>query len=374
MKILYIVNQLALHGGTERVTALKISELVKRNYDVYLSTYEQCGRPFVYNIPDKIQYVDLGVNYNVDFINRSLYSLRPFMKVPKHIWRTFRLLKNTKPDIIIVPYAAYEFWFIPFIKGSCKIIREYHGSEYKRPLTRWNDKKILTNLLDDIVQRKYNRGVVLTPQEKEYFKYDGNLEVIPNPIEESILKTNQNSKSVITIGRIAPVKGYDKFIDLAEMVHKCCPDWTFEIYGGGPDEFVEPLKNQIYEKGLENVVIMKGETNDAYKVLSRASIYVCTSLTESFGLSLVEAMEAGLPVVSFDCPNGPRNIINNGCDGYLVANGDISSMCSKVIQLINDDGLRNQMSINAIKNAKRFHIEKVMDLWCELFSIVLQEK
>ena len=124
----------------------------------------------------------------------------------------------------------------------------------------------------------------------------------------------------------------------------------------------------IREKRLEDVVFLKGETNSVYNVLTDASIYVCTSSTESFGLTLVEAMEAGLPVVSFDCPNGPKNIINDGVDGFLIPMGDVDAMSAKVLHLIKDDALRIQMGKNAINNAKRFHVDNIVEMWINLFK------
>ena len=374
MKILYYNNQLALHGGTERVTALKINELVNRGYEVCLLTYEQNGRPFIYPISNKVKYCDLCINYNVTNVDESPYTFGRLMKVPKHIWKTYKYIRKEKPDIVIVPYSLYEFWFVPFIKGRSKIIKEYHDSQFLKPLIKWPDKHIIIEKIDEAIQRLYNRVVVLTPEERKYFKYVDNIEVIPNPLEQSNLKSLQNNKTIITVGRMSPVKQFDKFVEMAEVVHKTYPDWIFKIYGGGHSAFVEPLRRLIIEKGLEDVVFMMGETNEVHKVLSESSVYVCTSANESFGLTLVEALDAALPVVSFDCPNGPRNIIQDGEDGFLVPNGDVTMLSSKVMQLISDDSLRMQMSKNAIKNVKRFRTDNVMKIWCELFDTLLNER
>lgn len=368
MKVLYLTNQLALHGGVEHVTALKINGLVDKGFEVYLSTYEQGNRPFVYSISNKVKWSDLGINYNINYIDESPYSFKQIKKVPNHIRRSKKLIQDIRPDIIIVPYSVYEFWFVPFIKGNAKIIKEYHDSQYKKTKIRWFEKQIITKLIDDSIQRLYDRTIVLTPQEIGYFKYKKNLDVIPNPIDCSEQKSKLTEKKIITIGRIAPVKGFDHFIEVAERVHQIEPKWLFEIYGGGPDVFTAPLQKMIREKRLDKVVFLKGETNNVFDVLSNASIYLCTSSTESFGLTLVEAMEAGLPVVSFDCPNGPKNIINDGADGFLIPLGDVDAMSAKILQLIKDDTLRIQMGGNAINNAKKFHVDNIVKMWSDLFK------
>lgn len=367
-KILYATGQLARHGGIERVTALKVNSLVERGYDVYLSAYEQDGRPFVYPISEKVKYIELPINYNVDFGKESLYSMRQLNKVPRHIAATQRLIKDIKPVIIIVPNFGYEFWFMPLIKGKAKIIREYHSSQYGKPLVRWTNKRIITKKIDDWAQRQYDKVVVLTPQEKDYFNYKKNIEVIPNPIEPSRNKTTQQQKRVITVGRISPVKGFERFIEMAKIIHSDYPDWTFDIYGDGYDDYDAKLKHQIKESMLEGVVIMHGRTDNASLEYEKASIYVCTSKTESFGLTLVEAEDCGLPVVSFDCPNGPRNIIRDGVDGFLVEEGNVEMLSQRVMELINNNDLRLRMSVNAVENAKRFHPEQVMDVWCNMFE------
>lgn len=368
MKILYLTSQLALHGGAEHVTALKLNGLVDKGYEVYLSTYEQGDRPFVYFLSDKVKWSDLGINYNVNYIDESPYSFKQIKKVPSHIRRSRNLIQDIQPDIIIVPYSVYEFWFLPFIKGKARIIKEYHDSQHKKTTIRWFDKQIITKIIDNCIQRLYDRAIVLTPQEIEYFKYQKNIEVIPNPIDCSEQKSNLSAKKIITVGRIAPVKGFNHFIEVAERVHQIEPEWFFEIYGGGPAVFTAPLQKMIREKGLDNVIILKGETNNVYNVLSNASIYLCTSSSESFGLTLVEAMESGLPVVSFDCPNGPKNIINDGTDGFLVPLGDVEAMTAKVLQLIQDKAMLIKMGDNAIKNAKRFHVDSIIEKWSDLFK------
>ena len=361
MRILYLTGQLALHGGIERVTILKLNYLSRTDNEVFLSTYEQGGKPFIYSVSEKVHYVDIGINYNVDYTRESLYSWRCLKLVGKHFVRTRQLLKRIKPDVIIIPNLGYEYWFLPLLKGNAVLIREYHDSQYNRT------RRGLKTKIDDFVQQFYDGIVVLTPQEIDYFKFKKNIFVIPNPIASPQFISNLSCKKIISVGRIDRVKRFEFLIDIADLVLRKHPDWVFEVYGEGNRGYENELKKKLRYKNIEYGFFFMGKTSEVQKKMSEASIYVCTSKTESFGLTLVEAMAAGLPVVSFDCPNGPRNIIHNGVDGYLIQNDSIEKAAAAIIKVIEDKNLLNRMGYYAKDNAKNFYLENIMNIWMELF-------
>ena len=365
MKILYITGQIASHGGIERVTIMKLNYLVITGNEVFLSTYEQMGRPLIYPLSDNVEYTDIAVNYNVDYNKESLYSWRCIKLVWKHIQRTRKLINRIKPDVIVVPNFGYEYWFLPFIKGNSSIIREFHDSQYCVNHHR------LKYAIDDFIQKLYDRIVVLTPQEKEYFKYKKNIEIIPNPVALSENVSDLCAKKIISIGRIDMVKGFEKLIEIAALVNRKHPDWIFEIYGNGETSYVNYLRQIIHEACLDNVILLKGHTSDVWSKLVDASIYLCTSKTESFGLTLVEAMSAGLPVVSFDCPNGPRNIIHNGEDGFLVDIDSVEKASTALIFIIENIADRKRLGKNAYENSLRFCIDLIMKRWLNLFGEII---
>lgn len=363
MKILYLTGQLVLHGGIERVTSMKLNYLAEQtDNEAYLCTYEQGSAPFVYEISPKVVYYDLGVNYNVDYTKESLYSLKQLKKVPKHILRTRKLISKINPDIIVVPNFGFEYQFLPFIKQGAKIIREFHDSQYRRSAV-----PSIKDIVNNWIQRLYDAVVVLTPQEKDYFIYKKNLVVIPNPIKENQEVSNKKGKTVISVGRIDPVKGFDKLIEIAYRVKQKCPYCNFEIYGAGEENYINSLKKKSEHARVSSILSFMGQTDNVYDKMLQSVIYVCTSKTESFGLTLVEAQECGLPVVSFDCPNGPRNIVHNGVDGFLILQDDVSQAADAIIHLLEDENLRQSMAINARHNAQQFHIVDIMNKWEELF-------
>jgi glycosyltransferase involved in cell wall biosynthesis len=111
-----------------------------------------------------------------------------------------------------------------------------------------------------------------------------------------------------------------------------------------------------------------GATKNIAEEFSKSSIFVLSSRFEGFGLVLAEAMSCGLPCVSFDCPFGPRDIITDGEDGFLVENGNIEALSKSIEQLIADENLRKSMGEKAIINVARYDSSNIMNRWEKLFS------
>ena len=125
---------------------------------------------------------------------------------------------------------------------------------------------------------------------------------------------------------------------------------------------------------LQDVVLMKGFTNNVQEVMTHSSIFAFTSLSEGMPMSLLEAMECGLPVVSYDCPHGPREIITDGKDGYLVTLQDENMMAERICQLIEDQELLKMMGHSAKLKAQKYQIEPIINRWMNLFTEVLNGK
>jgi glycosyltransferase involved in cell wall biosynthesis len=219
------------------------------------------------------------------------------------------------------------------------------------------------------VTGKLDKLVVLTNQDKEQWtRTHDNVVCIANP---SPFKINQNSyfvdsKTVISVGRLDAQKGYDKLVDAWSIVKKSCPDWKLNIFGSG--ELYEFLNRRISSLALENNVDLKGVSSHIEKEYLSASFFVMSSLFEGLPMVLIEAATFGLPIVSYDCEWGPREIVNNGLNGYLVPAGDIEMLAARIIELINNPGLRIQMSENAKEASKNYELSIIMNQWKDLFE------
>jgi glycosyltransferase involved in cell wall biosynthesis len=173
-------------------------------------------------------------------------------------------------------------------------------------------------------------------------------------------------KVVLAAGRLVPVKGYDRLLEAFAKVVEKRPDWTLRIYGDGIRRAA--LTARATELGLDGNVTFMGATGDIDGALAGASIHVVTSRFEGFGMTIVEAFACGVPVVSFDCPRGPREIITSGEDGLLVPDGDLDAFADALLSLIDDpDGLA-RMARGAHRSAARYDIAAVAGRWERLLT------
>jgi glycosyltransferase involved in cell wall biosynthesis len=150
------------------------------------------------------------------------------------------------------------------------------------------------------------------------------------------------------------------------IVEKECPDWQLAIFGDGDRIVYEKVKNEL-GIGSESC-LLNGRTSNVLQEYLNSSIAVCSSRFEGFGMSIVEAMACGLPVVSFDCPWGPRSIISNGEDGLLVENGNVKKLSEAMVWMIQHSAERKAMAVKAVENVQRFRIEQIAERWKSLFE------
>lgn len=195
------------------------------------------------------------------------------------------------------------------------------------------------------------------------------VEALPNSVPPPALPpADSSAKIVVAAGRLVRVKRYDLLIRSFARIAAEHPDWQLRIYGRGEER--DRLRALINELGLYNNVFLMGAARAMEAEWVKASIGASTSSFEPFGMTLVEAMRCGLPVVSTDCPHGPAEIITPGEDGRLVPVGDQHALSEALLELIRDDGLRRSMSEGALRNSRRFDpvpiIEQAETLFTEL--------
>ncbi|WP_438294598.1 glycosyltransferase family 4 protein [Streptomyces sp. HUAS TT7] len=193
---------------------------------------------------------------------------------------------------------------------------------------------------------------------------DVRIEAVPNGVPgPRIEPASGDGKLVVAAGRLTPVKRYDLLVKAFAQVVAVRPDWKLRIYGSG-DAFGnerEALRNLIDDLGLYNHVFLMGLAGDLDSEWVKGSLAAVTSSHESFGMTIVEAMRCGLPVVSTDCPQGPREIIDDGVDGRLVEAGNADAVAAALLELIQDDGLRHRMAKAALENSGRFDPARIAE-------------
>lgn len=356
MKIVINTDQNYMHGGIEKVTATKVNYWVNQpDTEVFIVTSEQQGNAPCYSMDKRVHLIDLSVNYNRQ---QSYFSPENLKKAIKHFKKQTQLFREIQPDVIISPNFNWDFYWFPFIHRKSRKIKEIHSSRYS-----W--EPTIKNRINAWFEKRYDAVVVLNKDEANYFNAK-NIFVIPNPVEKSVFSALLESKKVIAAGRISPVKGFDQLITAWKIVHSRFPDWQLHFYGQDYLNTQEKLEKQIIELELQDVVFFKGSVNNMDETMSQYSIYAMSSISECFPMVLLEAMSVGLPIVSYDCPHGPGNIITHGIDGFLAENQNPNSLAEELIKVIGDNILRKEMGSNAKQNSIRFNTENIMQKWLSL--------
>lgn len=377
MKIVYCTDSICYAGGIQRITIAKANALSQiEGNEVWIIVTDNKQKP-VLPIDKKVHIIDLDINYFEDDWKSKFHILKGILiKRKQHHKKLENVLNQINPDIVISTGTS-EKNFLPKIKvnSTPRFIREIHCTKNYRMLAATNlfekTLAILGDLFDySLFIKNYDKIVVLTDEDKNTnWKNNPKITVIPNPLtspckEQSTL----NEKKVIAVGRLEYQKNFQSLIKAWTHVAKKHPEWQLEIWGEGSKR-VE-LENLIAKLNLKKHVFLKGYTYDIQSQMLKASIFTLSSIFEGFGLVIVEAMSCGLPVVSYACPCGPKDIITEGEDGFLVNVNDELTLANQINVLIENEELRKQMSKKAIVKAEHFNIKNICSMWMDLFKII----
>ena len=392
MKIVYCLFGVYSTGGIERVTTVKANWLAEHGYEVYLVTTGHAGRSSYYPLHPSIKHIDLGLCYDeAGELSRFTVYRRNYPKYRRHREELEKLFADIRPDIAVAA-GWHEGSFLFQLKDGSKKIIEHHGWRhanvalypvylrelgYVTAMTRF--KYWLRTLWGNLMtykqgryDRRFDRLVVLTEEDKTYCSHCPTTSVIPNPITTPSLEVSPLSdKVILAVGRLDNQKNFPELIDIWALIAKDYPDWKLRIVGEGYTD-VRILK-KVKEHGLEEQFELCPFTKEIQKHYLSASIYAMTSAFEGLPLVLVEAESMGLPLVSYACPCGPRDIIRDGQDGFLVEPGDKETFAARLRQLIEDEELRRRMGQAAKINSQRFSLENVMKQWVDLFAELTAE-
>ncbi|GAB2903205.1 glycosyltransferase family 4 protein [Streptomyces mayteni] len=196
---------------------------------------------------------------------------------------------------------------------------------------------------------------------------------LPNSVPEpGIPPADSTGRIVVAAGRLVTSKRHALLIRAFARVVAERPDWQLRIYGNGDQE--EPLRDLIHELGLYNNAFLMGKATPMDGEWVKGSIATVTSVFEPFGMTIVEAMRSGLPVISTDCEYGPREIIEDGVDGRLVPVGDEDALAGALLELIRDDELRRTMGAAALENSRRFDPVPVVEQAERLMAELVERK
>ncbi len=381
MKIAYIYPALNTIGGADRVITDKANYFAEHyGYEVYIITAHQGNHPLFFKLSDKVKHIDLDVNFNKQYHHTFFKRGFIYFKLLHQYKRKLSaLLLSLKLDITITTISRDIDFLYKLKDGSKKIAEAHVSKEYVRNFHLLENKgflyrailKIWRQKLENAI-RKFDRLVVLTDNDAAHWSKVREAVVIPNstPFYPENFSDCSGNK-IISVGRLYAQKGYDLLIYAWELVHKLHPGWTMHIYGNGEDK--EKLQQLINSRNLNNSFFLEVPVTNIAEKYIESSFYVMSSRFEGFGMVLIEAMACGLPVISFDCPDGPSDIITDGEDGFLVENANIGKLADKICCLIDDKALRAKMGLTARENVKRYFPDVIMQKWIDLFETLNNE-
>jgi len=386
LKIVYLLpGGIFNPGGMEKITIDKANYFAdKLGYNVSIVTTEQLGQPVYFPVSEKVNLYHLDIGMYVNFGKETYIEkcISRYLKNKEYKRKLNRLLCDIRPDITISTLGGLDIEFINDLKdGSIKCGELHFPSNFRQLMARKLSKALIPNIIARIRTyifkqkcKKLNRLFVLTEEEKSFWKNPKNIEVIPNALSfYPDIISNCESKNAIAVGRLVYEKGFDQLIEAWKKVYIEHPDWKLNIFGQGNQK--DNLIMQIKQNGLESVIEIHEPSKKIYDHYLKSSFFVFTSrFLDALPMVLIEAMSCGLPIVSFDAPCGPKDIIIEGKNGYLIKAGDIETLSERINQLIESEELRRKMGNTSREMSYNYHIDNIIGRWKILFEDIYSRK
>ena len=365
MRLTLVTSSLSC-GGAERAAILIAEGLLKKGHQVSFVTIAGTERDF-YKVPDGVHRLALDIAGN---------SPTPFHALWNNLYR-LRVLRQTiralQPDAVISFMAEINILtLLALTQTNYPVI----VNEQNNPDT---DTQNLWKQLRHWIYPRANKVVSVSEGVDSYFDDwlpKTQRAVIFNPLQpindepdtfDLPKGANPNKKWAIAIGRLVYQKNFELLLSAFHKIIDRYPDWQLLIFGEG--ELRKELENLRDQLGLGDRVLLPGQTNNPIAVLKASQLFILSSRWEGLPAVLFEALACGLPVVSTDCPSGPREIIRDGVDGILVPNEDLSALIAVMERLMSDEEERKRLAARAPEVAERFSLDKIMGMW----EVVLKE-
>lgn len=361
MKVLFVISSMAA-GGAERAVAHMANYWAAKGWHTSIATLA----------PDPPFY-PLHPDVRILPLNEAGESTSTRMALAQNAHRLRairRTVTATAPDVVISVMDRTNVRTLLALRGvrTPVIVQEQIDPASHSIGRQWERLRRITYPWADAI-------VVLTSRNADYFppSLRSRVRVIPNP---AVLSTQPDPKArdrragntVVAMGRCVPQKGFDLLLRAFAQVSDRYPLWKLKILGDGAQR--AELEQMAGDLGLSEKVLFMGIVKEPIPVLESADIFAFSSRYEGFPLALCEAMACGLPVVSFDCPSGPREIIRDGIDGLLVPPEDVDAFAQAMLRLMADPALREQLGARAVEVTDRFGLERIMAQWETLLSEV----
>ena len=361
-RLTFVIHQLSA-GGAERVLTLLANELCKKGWSVTVLTFDSGSEPAFFKLHSDVQHWPLSLKREQGGWWKAIkvHFLRP--------WVLRKAIRKSGPDAVL---AFIDQMNILTLMATIGLKIPVIVSERSHPA--FNISK-LCSLLRQVVYKRSARLVLQTRDACDFFSSSIPKRIIPNPVlvpeySEPALKSETNSKTLMAMGGLREVKGFDLLLRAFAPLCNKFPDWVLEIWGEGVQrKTLESLRDEL---GLRERVRFPGLTKEHHQTMSQVDIFVLSSRSEGFPNVLGEAMACGLPVVSFDCRSGPSELIQDGVNGLLVPPESIQELSSSLERLMASAELRKSLGEQAQKITEIYSLDKIVQSWEELIAEVVR--
>lgn len=377
MNLVYLIPALYNPGGMERILTDKINTLVSTGkYSITVVTTDQMGRTPFFKLNPAVRLIHLDLNFNKTFGLPLMQKYRRTRSMLKQYRQQLQQIINEEHTDICISTGGKELEFLSAMPVKCKKILEIHFAKNFREhflLSRCDSVKnrIIGKLRTrQLVHQTKNLDAVVVLTKKdllEWAKTHRNLYQIYNFASfRAEQPAELSAHRAIAVGRLDAQKGFDMLIDAWALKKEELKGWKLDIFGQG--EWQQMLEEKILSYGLQHNVRLCGVTSDIKTEMLQSSVFLFSSRYEGFGLVLVEAMGCGLPLVSFDCPEGPSEFISDDDVGYLIPLGDIERFADSIVRLAQLPEQRRQLGRGGYLKSELFSKDKIMSEWMDLFN------
>lgn len=362
VRVAIVLPGLGVAGGSERAASLIANSWAERGWHVTIITLERTGTPAYHAIAPNVEIARLGLPPDRTVWFRAASSFADRVRLLR------REFLRLSPDVVISFLTRTNVLSVLAALGTNipVVVSERNNAEMQAFGPVW------TVLRRYLYPRAFGL-VTMTKGAMEQFPSEQRARswVIPNEANlPTSLRKKSGQKILAAVGRLVPQKGFDLLLEAFAGISGSHPDWSLVIWGDGPER--ARLEAKRDELGLHGRVHLPGVTERPGLWIESAGVFVLSSRYEGWGIVLLEAMAAGLPVVSFDCRFGPREMITDEEDGLLVANGDINALSVALSRLLDDGSLRRRLGGAAAISARRFTHPRVMAGWDQVVQSALE--
>jgi glycosyltransferase involved in cell wall biosynthesis len=341
-------------GGAERVTAYLANYFATCGRDVYLISLTKTEP--AYPLSSDVHYIQMDESKKSNTLHRYGSLIRGLR----------RHIKTIKPNVVLgmMSYSGTLAAIACFGLKIPFIISERNDPNTSTSFGK-NEKKVIRFAYHHLV----TSGVFQSKGAMEYYYRDDSTRgtVIPNPLYLDDMPSPNpginESKQIISAGRLSVQKNHALLIEAFELVHAIHPQYSLTVYGDGDQR--DKLETLIKQKGLQQCVFLPGIEKDIFTRLQKSEIFAMSSNFEGMPNALIEAMAMGLPVISTDYSDGRGNLIENKRNGLLVPRKDSKALSEAMVLLIEHPKLKKNLATEAVKIREELDSKVICKKWLE---------